>query len=208
MDTAYLQTTVSPALTQALASLVRMLSATHPARHPVVDPIEYIGRFLLHSLEPVDVRDEEQRAAVRNERLAAERTRSLEAKQAPAPDEIAEHTPGDGAAQEQISPESQQALAGGSDKPGSAEEQPQSSEVTAAAPVDNEAPPSDAAADGAPEDGDPSVNNTGDDETAAVVNADAAESGEGEPLPAPSGDDPSPPPQQPDGENETATEDT
>ncbi|KNE71654.1 hypothetical protein AMAG_16210 [Allomyces macrogynus ATCC 38327] len=83
MDHAYLESTVAPILTDALTSLAVRLAGTYmppestrtapPPVHPTMDAIEYVARYLLHSLHDRDADlkiDEAKRRAVRDVRIA------------------------------------------------------------------------------------------------------------------------------------------
>ncbi|KNE58863.1 hypothetical protein AMAG_04401 [Allomyces macrogynus ATCC 38327] len=83
MDHAYLESTVAPVLTDALTSLAVRLAGTYmppastrtapPPVHPTMDAIEYVARYLLHSLHDRDADlklDEAKRRATRDVRIA------------------------------------------------------------------------------------------------------------------------------------------
>ncbi|KAJ3360074.1 hypothetical protein GGF32_008662 [Allomyces javanicus] len=83
MDHAYLESTVAPVLTDALTSLAVRLAGTYmppestrtapPPVHPTMDAIEYVARYLLHSLHDRDADlkvDEVKRRAARDVRIA------------------------------------------------------------------------------------------------------------------------------------------
>ncbi|KAJ3373129.1 hypothetical protein GGF31_001117 [Allomyces arbusculus] len=83
MDHAYLESTVAPVLTDALTSLAVRLAGTYmppastrtapPPVHPTMDAIEYVARYLLHSLHDHDAElkiDEAKRRATRDVRIA------------------------------------------------------------------------------------------------------------------------------------------
>ncbi|KAJ1512302.1 hypothetical protein HMI54_015805 [Coelomomyces lativittatus] len=55
MDHAYLESTVSNALTDALTSLSLVMAKSSSTSHPIIDPIDYVGRFLLHRSRPKSI---------------------------------------------------------------------------------------------------------------------------------------------------------
>jgi hypothetical protein len=76
MDHSYLEATVAPILTEALALMSKQLAGTYASTngmpHPTLDPIDFIGQYLLKSLNKTDTalfRDLEMRYGVRDAAL-------------------------------------------------------------------------------------------------------------------------------------------
>ncbi|KAI9172897.1 hypothetical protein H9P43_007028 [Blastocladiella emersonii ATCC 22665] len=123
MDHAYLESTVAPALTDALTALTTTLAPTFSAghrSHPTLDPVDFIAKYLLRNLASTPLTDpaDDRRAAARDAVLLRAMDDRLRAQKSA--DDAARAEAAEAARAKVQASDAAAAAAGGSSVPGTA----------------------------------------------------------------------------------------